>query len=85
MSRRKQTFNGEVSGYVAGRDMHVYAGVILDHWDMWSSRNSGVGRGGGGFILDHWDMWSSRNSAVAMIVLDQILDHWDMWSSRNLL
>ena len=34
MSRRKQTFNGEVSGYVAGRDMHVYQGGQRPDW--WS-------------------------------------------------
>ena len=34
MSRRKQTFNGEVSGYVAGHDMHVYQGGQRPDW--WS-------------------------------------------------
>ena len=34
MSKRTQIFHGEVSGYVAGRDMHVYAGVQRPDW--WS-------------------------------------------------
>ena len=34
---------------------------ILDHWDMWSSRNITGGGMDAPDILDHWDMWSSRN------------------------
>ena len=34
MSKRTQIFHGEVSGYVAGRDMHVYGGVQRPDW--WS-------------------------------------------------
>ena len=34
---------------------------ILDHWDMWSSRNWIGGLIADWKILDHWDMWSSRN------------------------
>ena len=36
-------------------------GVILDHWDMWSSRNLAHVNQLRHPILDHWDMWSSRN------------------------
>ena len=57
--------------------------VILDHWDMWSSRNADGTFVDIATILDHWDMWSSRNVALAKVVAQLILDHWDMWSSRN--
>ena len=35
--------------------------MILDHWDMWSSRNNSSAGWILFTILDHWDMWSSRN------------------------
>ncbi len=57
---------------------------ILDHWDMWSSRNVTGELVAGGGILDHWDMWSSRNAGAVDLVAQTILDHWDMWSSRNM-
>ena len=57
--------------------------VILDHWDMWSSRNRRLHPPAPAHILDHWDMWSSRNRVGQQPPIGQILDHWDMWSSRN--
>ena len=57
--------------------------AILDHWDLWSSRNAGQRRQRGGKILDHWDLWSSRNSGHHRVRVQNILDHWDLWSSRN--
>ena len=56
---------------------------ILDHWDMWSSRNVNANSLGTAIILDHWDMWSSRNGIGLQPKSSRILDHWDMWSSRN--
>ena len=61
----------------------IASNSILDHWDMWSSRNGVAQFCDGAIILDHWDMWSSRNPAEAVAPLRPILDHWDMWSSRN--
>ena len=63
--------------------MRRVGGIILDHWDMWSSRNKLDSINDVYRILDHWDMWSSRNAATALLALIPILDHWDMWSSRN--
>ncbi len=57
--------------------------VILDHWDMWSSRNQPVSNATASAILDHWDMWSSRNQRQRRQIGVAILDHWDMWYSRN--
>ena len=36
---------------------------ILDHWDLWSSRNAGQRPRPYARILDHWDLWSSRNGS----------------------
>ena len=36
--------------------------MILDHWDLWSSRNVSLFKSILPGILDHWDLWSSRNS-----------------------
>ena len=42
--------------------------AILDHWDMWSSRNAIVSVFVTQPILDHWDMWSSRNWGDPLIL-----------------
>ena len=41
----------------------IESNSILDHWDMWSSRNMSLAMMPFMLILDHWDMWSSRNLA----------------------
>ena len=46
--------------------------VILDHWDMWSSRNADGTYVDIATILDHWDMWSSRNVALVKVVAQLI-------------
>ena len=48
---------------------------ILDHWDMWSSRNYNNMTDANTGILDHWDMWSSRNGRVHQRGAGVILDH----------
>ena len=57
--------------------------AILDHWDLWSSRNHSPYSHTYPPILDHWDLWSSRNGSTRFDYLTGILDHWDLWSSRN--
>ena len=46
---------------VASRLLLIRSGHILDHWDLWSSRNVQTFTACATQILDHWDLWSSRN------------------------